>query len=85
MPLGHGDGDAGYDAFQVSATGRPAGGGFKFTRESPDDGNVEELSNMGKALLVTLKSTFPFVVKIGKTKTRSIWRNNKFSYIVHVS
>jgi hypothetical protein len=38
---------------------------------------------MGKALFVTLKRTFPFVIKMGKTKTRSMWCNEKVHSILH--
>jgi hypothetical protein len=44
---------------------------------------VDELTEMGKALLVTLKRTFPFVVNVGKTKTRSMWCNEKVHSILH--
>ncbi len=44
---------------------------------------MDELTEMGKALLVTLKRTFPFVVYVGKTKTRSMWCNEKVHSILH--
>ena len=55
-----------------------------FGHPTPDDGNVEELTTMGKALLVTLKRTFPFKMNVGSSgKMRSMWCNEKVHSILH--
>ncbi len=54
-----------------------------FRHPTPDDVVVEELTTMGKALLVTLKRTFPFKMTVGKIKERSMWCNEKVHSILH--
>ena len=50
----------------------------------PDDDVVARLTDMGKALLVTLEKVFPFQVRYGKYTLRSMWCNEKVHSILHV-
>ena len=50
----------------------------------PDDDSVARLTDMGKALLVTLERVFPFQVRYGKYTLRSMWCNEKVHSILHV-
>jgi hypothetical protein len=48
-PLGHGDGDAGYDALQFSATGRPAD---RVTIRGPPTGSLSDRVTIGSVALL---------------------------------
>ena len=50
----------------------------------PDDDVVARLTDMGKALLVTLVRVFPFQVRYGKYTIRSMWSNEKVHSVLHV-
>jgi hypothetical protein len=50
----------------------------------PDDDVVARLTDMGKALLVTLEKVFPFQVRYGKYTLRTMWCNEKVHSILHV-
>ena len=50
----------------------------------PDDDVVARLTDMGKALLVTLEKVFPFQVRYGEYTLRSMWCNEKVHSILHV-
>ena len=54
-----------------------------FRHPTPDDGDVEALTDKGRALLVTLKRVFPFEMQVGRTKWRSMWCNEKVHSILH--
>jgi hypothetical protein len=55
-----------------------------FRKPEPDDDDVARLTDMGKALMSTLESVFPFKVRIGSSdKYRSIWCNEKVHSILH--
>jgi hypothetical protein len=49
----------------------------------PDDDVVARLTDMGKALLVTLVRVFPFQVRYGKYTVRSMWCTEKVHSILH--
>ena len=56
--------------------------------ESDEDSSLPRLEEMGKELLSTLQTVFPFTVKVaGKsnTETRSMWCNEKVHSILHGS
>ena len=54
-----------------------------FRNPEPDDDDVERLTDMGRALLGTLESVFPFQVKVGRFTWRSMWCNEKVHSILH--
>ena len=57
-------------------------------QESDEDSSLPRLEAMGKELLSTLQTVFPFTVKIAwqsKIATRSMWCNEKVHSIVHGS
>lgn len=56
--------------------------------ESDEDSSLPRLEEMGKELLSTLQTVFPFTVKLtgtSKTASRSMWCNEKVHSVVHGS
>ena len=63
-----------------------------YRKEEPTESDVEQLTVMGRALLKTLNTTFPFTVRVGMKKlrkpdeaelVRSMWCNEKVHSILH--
>ena len=54
-----------------------------FRKPEPTDDDVDRLTDMGKALLSTLERVFPFQVRVGVDKFRSMWCNEKVHSILH--
>jgi len=63
-----------------------------YRKEEPSESDAEQVGVMGRALLKTLQTTFPFEVNVGRKKillagqkqlTRSMWCNEKVHSILH--
>ena len=55
----------------------------QFRQPVHDEAALARLSDMGRALLISLERVFPFRVRLSATTTRSMWCTEKVHSILH--